>query len=1778
MRANVDMIRNREISMRVEESYRINEKFIHALRALYDYESQSVNNQLSVGFDFNVEWTEQQLVDIVEESNGTREEALGLLKELEDSKRLVKFFDSEGNIRAYRTDTAELVRLSTFNYNRYPEKITNRLVSSQSGVTWDVEAKMTPKWEISISEVAAELRHEVTNGWMDENGNSHTYVQSELNDAITIVAAAYDAVQKKKFGTTGMLSGFQFRSVRSMLRGLYSTGNKTLAILAGTGSGKSYGFQIGTLISIVEQRLAGTLEKTHSIFLYPRVALMDDQRKSMENLLYYCNRALPSDKEIRWLTDGGSNLKKDYKAVIEPTISDSNYKKLSAPKMIKEFYGSKKKCPHLVFANADTITNRLTSHDAVIGLTSELRNIVFDEIHLLESITGANTSGVIRRLCAQAKNELMLTGSSATIADERDHLGKVFARKSTEVTVVKPAEEETELTGLIHHVFHKTLEGSSFKTNLVNLTSLVSHQRRRRATDPPESTEASHKTLGFADSLNLIGSWEFLLRDNEANEFRPNVMKKINSGLDASSLFPESMPLPYRFDKPLIKISEILDDMDVETTKSHCNSCISGTNSSILVSDASALKHIPLDPFRTDNNGILKQLYEGDLEVGVTDKCPYFECGACWREENDFKPVPLFEDGPIVYQNSIRPIRLTSQSIQEKKIEYGSESEIQHFSINLDEFHKIKKQLTQFGKEIEANNQLADIALSSPAIEVGMDFDNALDAVMFKAIRNISAYRQKVGRLGRERYRDVYSSMLTSFRAVDYHYYRNPAPLLSNDRLEPIALNVDNENVRKQIAYMAVYDDIAKYGDDIAQRLHNIRSHPTYSTVVEGALEYLNTNFELIAIRLQDGLKERNLDLCRESITKVIDHLNILMEDISPLLLGDDVNCLADRIGHKDKIHNANHRKGMQNLYLSTEGTTFLRSATGIDDYLREIALNRHYDTGENEFVTEGIELAVSIWDRFEKGLDDERLGTFLNDYVQKLVTVPFLDGLSMVFMRGVQEFNTLQTCSDYVKELIFSGRIPLARTFQDWSTERRKSKNFSIYYLRDLFSSLHCTKHDLPFVFQKTLFKPPNEKTVSVYVPKPSSNTTDSNETNTVDLPIGEVLFAHAPGMWNYRRASMPLKTSCYKQLQPTENNTHLNMPLNNVGGESIIKHQFVKRSKIRRRDIPWNFNLPDGINSIDLYEPEKINLRISRGLKGGNEVIKGLCWNDQYILIKDRDDTDEENFSQPEDAAEGGDEQEGGKDNINVPDCYPIGWRTISPLSSESIPPFNGPFEVEFQDDVLRKILFDKTEFCPSTHAQEFIIGNTRKYQGGGEVEIHYVDNKVSSKNAVIGHEYNTQGLRFVVSKNTLGIVSEWIQDQMSTGTGSHTQYQVLQYVLCKNLGVNRFVVDSIIRLALHKLEYRIPDLFEEWLETIRSLTLSDFSSFKQTCEGSTIKGISLDTLEYVVGKIVTDPSIVNRNHAELTIDWANRAYSNSLAIHMLQAAREFAGSRDEDLGYHVECDASHLDHDSEIVIWLYDRSPDGNGSCKTIKQWMQIPKIVKDEFETSNDRTLPTQDFVDCLEGSYLVPCSAHQADTIAYACYQNEIDPTNLRHGLSREFVFSHSNYASFWKRLEDEGYTKEKFTFVKLITPFLYSNRSEQEFFNRALEGCHTSCVECLEEFGISMFGPLDGPNFANKRLLNHVLTELMNQNPDDYRQTDVSIQGAADGIKGIGTFDPDDPLHVTYNGRKEIRFAMLHPVRMWSEIDTDNPFGIHNQIRSKFWTKMKIDRWSHGND
>ena len=172
---------------------------------------------------------------------------------------------------------------------------------------------------------------------------------------------------------------------------------------------------------------------------------------------------------------------------------------LRSPKSSNPSTGPQK-CPHLVFANPDSLTNRLMNHDAAFALTKDLKNVVFDEIHLLSSVVGAKTAGVIRRLGALVSGgDLMITGCSATVAEPEDHLSKVFGRNRDDVRVVSPEESEMELTGIIHHVFHRGIEGQNFQSNITNLGSLVTHGRRRRQEDVVDIRD-THKTLGFADS------------------------------------------------------------------------------------------------------------------------------------------------------------------------------------------------------------------------------------------------------------------------------------------------------------------------------------------------------------------------------------------------------------------------------------------------------------------------------------------------------------------------------------------------------------------------------------------------------------------------------------------------------------------------------------------------------------------------------------------------------------------------------------------------------------------------------------------------------------------------------------------------------------------------------------------------------------------------------------------------------------------------------------------------------------------------------------------------------------------------------------------------------------------------------------------------------------------------------------------------------------------------------------------------------------------------------
>ena len=147
------------------------------------------------------------------------------------------------------------------------------------------------------------------------------------------------------------------------------------------------------------------------------------------------------------------------------------------------------------------------------SIQQDLRHIVYDEIHLLESISGANGSSFLKRLAgiSNPNTEIMLTGSTATVAEEKEHVGNVFGRKPQDVVVSTPDDgDQWELSGLIHHVFHRSREGQNFQGNVANLSSLILHERRRMQDKTSGICNASElqKSIGFADSLQFLGALE----------------------------------------------------------------------------------------------------------------------------------------------------------------------------------------------------------------------------------------------------------------------------------------------------------------------------------------------------------------------------------------------------------------------------------------------------------------------------------------------------------------------------------------------------------------------------------------------------------------------------------------------------------------------------------------------------------------------------------------------------------------------------------------------------------------------------------------------------------------------------------------------------------------------------------------------------------------------------------------------------------------------------------------------------------------------------------------------------------------------------------------------------------------------------------------------------------------------------------------------------------------------------------------------------------------------
>ena len=97
-----------------------------------------------------------------------------------------------------------------------------------------------------------------------------------------------------------------------------------------------------------------------------------------------------------------------------------------------------------------------------------------------------------------------------------------------------------------------------------------------------------------------------------------------------------------------------------------------------------------------------------------------------------------------------------------------------------------------------------DIAIATPTLEVGVDMSNVSDVLTHKAIRNVSSYRQKVGRAGREPGTDALAMTLMSLRRQEFQYYRSMFRLVDAEILDPVPV-ANNNLAMKKTKHMRLY-------------------------------------------------------------------------------------------------------------------------------------------------------------------------------------------------------------------------------------------------------------------------------------------------------------------------------------------------------------------------------------------------------------------------------------------------------------------------------------------------------------------------------------------------------------------------------------------------------------------------------------------------------------------------------------------------------------------------------------------------------------------------------------------------------------------------------------------------------------------------------------------------------------------------------------------------------------------------------------------------------------
>jgi hypothetical protein len=806
----------------------------------------------------------------------------------------VAFFSPNAQV-AYRSRVAELGRLLALNYQRF------HMVPSTGVLRYERRPQLRPQRQLRISDLIAEWRTDIENGVVRVSTMEATVEYPlrqgvQLPQLVRAVEATLQALAAQLPPGHDRIARFQAGSIMATLAGLYSDKYRQSydahVVTAGVGSGKSYAFQIGALIHAAYSLLIGQ-RGIRVVLIYPRVVLAANQFQDLEAMVNSVATSLNIPLRQPRLDAGGQLVKQ---------FLDETGGNPEAPgilyRAIQWAYGSGDYS--ILISNLDTLDNRVSHPESMRHLVQNLDLVVCDEIHLLNGLYGSHARMLLKRLrllralwrlrsansavpfadllAQRAKVPAMyIIGASATIAEPAQHVGRLIESPANHVMILRISDPEE--TGWVHHFFLRQKPEVSTMTALVNATACLVHNRRNGlfreyyqrsgengapapiALDDlpnaiqgpyapqvvPRNPRGMHKTIGFCDSLDGVGRWADLVRDNEQTKA---------SGTTAA--LPQSYPYFSRFQEPLWRVvhqrSFAQRPENWQTTLrvhygSLCRNCKKGIRCSTerIPQGLSAVGRQRLNAL-WDFTSVTNDSYMGRLGIGPEfynapwfgplhaaaqadrienlDGCAFFQSGLCWWWSMDHAgnnapaavaPATPLNGVKMAWQRNdaqhhfVSGLRLLTFSSRNSPELLALES-INHI------YQSSPQEALQDYHYPKDRHENAALLIGSPRLEVGVDLSNVMDGITYRAMRNPSSLQQKVGRVGREAKSDSVLVHLVTMSTRDQYYFRNPQIALDPDYLQALPLHEDNRIVARHHFFIAIFDFLGLQGEEPGAR------------------------------------------------------------------------------------------------------------------------------------------------------------------------------------------------------------------------------------------------------------------------------------------------------------------------------------------------------------------------------------------------------------------------------------------------------------------------------------------------------------------------------------------------------------------------------------------------------------------------------------------------------------------------------------------------------------------------------------------------------------------------------------------------------------------------------------------------------------------------------------------------------------------------------------------------------------------------------------------------